>query len=116
MRRVRQVVNEAVKIRLVSQQMELLDWIDSQRDAMRDRVIEWCNINSYTLNLPGVARVGAEAERVLRSLGAEVEWIDLPPAESMDDRGEIMHQPLGRALRARKRPDASRRVFLGIHL
>jgi len=95
---------------------DVLRWIDSQRDAMRDRVIAWCNINSYTHNLPGVAQMGAACEAVLRSLGFEIEWIDLPPAEVIDHRGKIVTQPLGRALRARKRPDASRKVFLGRHL
>ena len=93
-----------------------LSWIDSQLDAMRLRVIELCNINSYTFNLEGVARVGKEAEHLLAALGAQIEWIDLPPAESIDDRGEVVQKPLGRALRARKRPDAPRQVFLGIHL
>src|SRR5256886_17456953 len=83
---------------------------------MRLRVIEFCNINSYTFNLEGVARVGAEAEHMLEALGAQIEWIDLPPAESIDDRGEMVQRPLGKALRARKRPDAPRQVFLGIHL
>lgn len=83
---------------------------------MRDRVIAWCDINSYTFNLPGVAKVGAEVEKVLRSLGAAIEWIDVLPAQSLDARGEVIHRPLGRALRATKRPAAPRQVFLGIHL
>jgi glutamate carboxypeptidase len=83
---------------------------------MRRRVIDLCNINSYTFNLEGVARVGEQAEHLLEALGAKIEWIDLPPAESIDDRGEVVHRNLGRALRARKRPDAPRQVFLGIHL
>ena len=65
-----------------------LDWIDSQRDVMRDRVITWCDINSYTFNLPGIARVGEEVEHVLRTFGAQIEWIDLPPAESIDSRAD----------------------------
>src|SRR4051812_42280427 len=93
-----------------------LTWIDSQRDAMRDRVIEWCNINSYTFNLPGLARVGEEAEAALRALGAQIERLDIPVCASIDERGAQTTKPLGRALRARKRPDASRQIFLGIHL
>src|SRR3954466_2419592 len=83
---------------------------------MRQRVIEFCNINSYTFNLEGLARVGEEAAHLLEALGAKIEWIDLPPAESIDDRGEVVQRPLGKALRARKRPEAPRQVFLGIHL
>ena len=100
----------------MSSQHSELSWIDSQADVMRARVIEWCQINSYTFNLPGVARVGEEAAKVLQSLGAQIEWVDLPPAESIDSRGQIVHEPLGRALLARKRPEAPRQVFLGIHL
>jgi glutamate carboxypeptidase len=93
-----------------------LQWIDAQRDVMRQRVIEFCNINSYTFNLEGLARVGEEAAHLLAALGAKIEWIDLPPAESVDDRGEVVRKPLGRALRARKRPEAQKQIFLGIHL
>jgi glutamate carboxypeptidase len=96
--------------------MQHLTWIDSQRDAMRDRVIEWCNINSYTYNVAGVNRVGEQAAKALQSLGAEIEWIDVPPAESIDHRGQTTTQPLGKSLRARKRSNTSRKVFLGIHL
>jgi glutamate carboxypeptidase len=95
---------------------EMLSWIDSQRDAMRDRVIRWVDINSYTFNLPGLAKIGAEVEAILGGLGATTEWIDLPAAESIDSRGNIVQQPLGRALRAVKRRDAKRQIFLGIHL
>jgi glutamate carboxypeptidase len=95
---------------------QTLAWIDSQRDAMRDRVIEWCNINSYTFNVAGVNRMGNEVAKVLQAMGAEIEWIDVPPAESIDQRGAMTRQPLGKALRARKRPNAPLKVFLGIHL
>ena len=60
--------------------------------------------------------MGEEVERVLRTFGAQIEWIDLPPAESIDSRGLMTRQPLGRAMRARKRPEAPRQIFLGIHL
>src|SRR4051812_23362940 len=93
-----------------------LSWIDSQRDAMRDRVMRWANINSYTFNLPGLGKIGAEVEQVLRELGSATEWHDLPAAESIDERGQVVQQPLGRALRAVKRPNAPRQIFLGIHL
>jgi glutamate carboxypeptidase len=93
-----------------------LSWIDSQFSVMRDRLTTWCNINSYTFNLPGLAKIGAEVENVLRSLGATTEWIEVPPAESIDSRGQLIRRPLGRALRAVKRPRAPHQIFLGIHL
>jgi glutamate carboxypeptidase len=99
----------------VSDFTESLNWIDSQRAAMRQRVIDWCNVNSYTHNLPGLERLGAEIATVLATLGPSIEWLILPPAESIDSRGQIVKQPLARALRARKRPEAKKRLFLGIH-
>src|SRR5262249_15923609 len=101
--------------RLMDFQKEL-SWIDSQRDLMRDPVTACSTINTYPFTLPGPAKVGAEAENVLRSLGATTEWIDIPPAESIDSRGQITHRPLGRALRATKRAHAPHQIFLGIHL
>jgi len=78
--------------------------------------VRWCEMNSYTFNLAGLAHVGVAVELAMLELGAHLEWIELPPAESIDARGAVANQPLGRALRARKRPEAAKQVFLGIHL
>jgi glutamate carboxypeptidase len=100
----------------VSDFTDSLNWIDLQSAAMRQRVVDWCNINTFTHNLPGLELLGAEVAMVLASLGPSIEWLILPPAESIDSRGEIVKQPLARAVRARKRPDAKKQLFLGIHL
>ena len=94
----------------------MLVWIESQAQVMRQRVITWCDINSYTFNLEGIAMVGEAVSHVLKSLGAKIEWIDLPPAESIDSRGKVEQRKLGCAMRATKRADSKKKVFLGIHL
>ena len=43
----------AGKIDSVTEHEAILGWIDAQRDALRQRLIDWCNINSYTYNLSG---------------------------------------------------------------
>ena len=55
-----------------------LSWIDSQLDVMRRRVIELCNINSYTFNLEGV--LGRVTQPLLVIHGARDRLF--PPAQA----------------------------------
>jgi glutamate carboxypeptidase len=102
----------------VNSLLKHLDWLDSQQQRMLDRVIAWANINSYTHNVQGVNRVAELVRVAFQQLGAQCEWVDLPPVKSIDDRAQPVEKPIGRALLARKRVGAAgaRRVFLGIHI
>lgn len=91
-------------------------WIDSQLPRMKESLIEWANHNSHTYNVEGLAWMATQVWERLASLGAKTSLIDLPPAESIDDRGEKVLHPLGRAVHAMKRPDAPVKVLLGIHM
>jgi glutamate carboxypeptidase len=94
----------------------VLDWIDSQRDRMIEQVVQWSNINSGTMNVDGLERFAAVLREAFATLGGQMSAIELPPAESVDDRGQNRQSPLGKAISIIKRPNAQRRVFLCIHM
>lgn len=93
-----------------------LAWLGAQQDAMTALVIELASINSGSFNLEGLTTVEARLRDVFAPLGAPIESLEVEPLISIDAAGQPVHTPLGRALRIRKREDAARRVFLGIHM
>jgi glutamate carboxypeptidase len=99
----------------VQEYREVFGWIDAQADRMRDLVSKWVNINSFSYNTAGLQQLAQVLKKEWSTLG-EVEELPLPPAESIDADGKIVHAPLGQALRIRKRPNAPRQIFLCIHM
>lgn len=90
--------------------------IDRQLPAACEALIDLSNINSGSFNAAGV-RASAEAlARLYAPLGASVEWIEVAPYQSTNDKGLRVQRPLGPALRLRKRPEAPLQVFCCGHL
>ena len=100
----------------MTQHAKALATIDQQQAAARDSLIRLCNINSGSFNAAGV-RATAEAFAALYApLGATVEWLEVPPYEATNDKGQRVQRPLGPALRLRLRPEAPLQVFCCGHL
>ncbi len=93
-----------------------LDWIDKQHERMYQVLIALADTNSGTFNTSGLDKVLHELSDLLRPLGGEQEIIPLEPLKRVGKRGGIERIPLGKALRIRKRPEASIQVFLGVHM
>ncbi len=92
-----------------------LDWVTTQQGRMVSLLKDWSGINSYSLNVPGLALMaGAISEEVTR-LGWRAVKQDLAPYQTVDDQGNAGMQALGQALRfsSPARPGPS--VFLVIH-
>src|SRR4051812_2613868 len=81
-----------------SQSQTSLQWIDSQQGSLIEKVMSWSNINSYSFDIPGLARMAEVLADELKDFGP-VERIDLPPAESINSQAQVEHHPLGQALR-----------------
>jgi glutamate carboxypeptidase len=92
-----------------------LDWIAAQDTVMRDRLALWANINSYTDNLPGLAKMADVLVRDFVNVGT-LARIALAPGARIDSHGNSVVRPLGEALHLRLRPEAPRQVFLNIHM
>lgn len=94
----------------------LLETIKARDADMRSRLRVWAETNSGTANIAGVRAMRDRAAEVLTPLADEIEVRPLPPRTIIDNRGNVIEQPVGEALIARNRPDASRRVLLCGHL
>jgi glutamate carboxypeptidase len=94
----------------------ILDWIDAQDARMRCMVTQWCNINSGSHNIAGLATIRRILREAWEPLGGEIEEIALADEKSIDSAGNVVHTPLGKALSVRKRPEAPLRIFLCIHM
>jgi glutamate carboxypeptidase len=93
-----------------------LDWIVAERDRMLQRVTDWANINTFSFNAAGLAKLTDILAGEFSNLGGEIQRHDLPPAESIDHRAQTVRTPLGQALSINKRPLAPLRILLNIHM
>jgi glutamate carboxypeptidase len=83
---------------------------------MLQRVTSWSYVNSYSLNTPGLAKLADLVVTEFKSLSGEINRHDLPPARRIGPRAQTLELPLGQAITIAKRPKASIRVLLNIHL
>ena len=94
-----------------------LTWIDDQYQEMLDTTITLANINSDSLNAEGVNAVADRlADYCQQTLEVSANRIELPPLQQVQDNGELVELPLGRALRLSHRPQAPIRIFFCAHL
>lgn len=95
---------------------ELLDSIAARDGEMRRRLRDWSQTNSGTANIDGLRRMRELAAEVLEPMADSIEIRPLSPRTIVDNRGNLLQQPVAEALVARKRPQAKRRVLLCGHL
>jgi len=95
---------------------EITHWVDSQKEGMVALIIEWAAINSHTFNLKGIQQLAGEIASAFSIFNEEIQWIDVPPAERVNDRGEVEYIPLAPLLTLRKRPKAKKQVLLVCHM
>lgn len=96
--------------------LDQVAWLEGRRNEMLATLIEWCNVNSFTRNPAGLARMVEMLERAWRPLGGNMELLATDGQEHVDDRGEIVHEPLGKLLRITCRTAVRPRVLLCIHM
>ncbi|MDP1563634.1 MAG: hydrolase [Pirellulaceae bacterium] len=100
---------------------EAREWLGTQPAAMLQLVQDLCQQNSGTFNARGVAAVVDRLQHEYRGRGDFLpvgDWVDqqpTPPAEILNDQGQIDSFPLGPTLRAEARPNAEQQIFLCIH-
>jgi glutamate carboxypeptidase len=90
--------------------------IDASADEMLERVERWSAIGSGTYDVEGLASMADELVAAFAPLGAEIRRVPVEPQEAVDERGEIVHRPLGDAVSVVKRPDVPLRVLLVVHM
>ena len=74
----------------------VLDWIAAEQAHMLQRVTDWANINTFSSNTPGLARLADILTGEFSRLGGEIRRHDLTPAESIDHRAKPSARPSAR--------------------
>ena len=105
----------ATQVAAGQKQSEILKGIEDQKSAMVDRVIEWSHVNSGSRNMDGLAEMETRILEAFKPLNPEVELIDLPDGELVNNAGEVVTVPNARCIRLLKRPNANRRVLMTGH-
>src|SRR5208283_3646430 len=95
---------------------EYLDYIDSRRSIIRELLIAWSNINSFSYNTIGLNEMINVLENAFRPFDQKMEKIELGFHQPYDSTENSEKLPLGRALRVRKRLTAKPHVLLCCHM
>lgn len=94
---------------------DALDRISTRQQDMVDTVIAWSEVNSGSRNLDGLAEMESLVLKAFEPLGCEVELIDLPDGEFVNEAGDVVSVKNGRTIRLFKRPQANRKVLMTGH-
>lgn len=93
----------------------MLGRIAGWQDRIVARAVDWAGVNSGSGNADGLARMAGPLAAELERLPGQLDWIDLPPVEQIDAKGERRLVPQGQSLRLTVRPDAPMQVALTGH-
>src|SRR3989338_1072504 len=85
-------------------------------NAMLKQLYEFCEINSGTTNLSGLALMHEQLRNAFTPIADTLETITLPDTHSFNMNGEQIKQSSGKALYIQKRPHLKRRVLLCGHM
>lgn len=90
--------------------------IDTALPAMRATLVQLASINSGSFNVAGVTAMAEALRTLFAPLQAASELLSLAAHSSVNDAGQTLTRPLGKALRLRLRPEAPLQVFFCGHL
>lgn len=96
--------------------LELTKMLFLQEKNMIDMLYEWCNINSGTTHLNGLALMHQTIKNAFSSIADEICTYPLDPIQSIQLSGDIANQSCGDLLFIRKRPHLKRRILLSGHM
>jgi glutamate carboxypeptidase len=94
----------------------LLYSITQNQKSMVDQLHDWCEINSGTEHLAGLAQMHKTLNDAFSPLADEIHTLSFAPIKTLNMSGETILQTCGDALFIRKRPHLKRRVLLSGHM
>ncbi|WP_029087166.1 hydrolase [Brevundimonas aveniformis] len=90
--------------------------VEARGDAIIDRAVAWCAINSGSRNLDGLnTQLDVLEAEVRHSLSCDIERVPLVETIEVGDNGVLTEQPYPPALRLTMRPQAPTQVVLTGH-
>lgn len=87
------IFTQAAQAQLSRDEKKIIDYIKAHYGEAEELLIESVNINSGTLNVEGVKKVGAVYRRELDKLGFTTEWVSLP--DSLRRAGHLVASRVG---------------------
>ncbi|HAT6978914.1 TPA: hydrolase [Legionella pneumophila] len=95
---------------------EIINSIDNHQTIMVEQLHQFCEINSGTTNLTGLAVMAETLCSAFKPIADTTELIKLPPLSVIDMTGNTVTQSCGDALFISKRPHLKRRILLSGHM
>lgn len=93
-----------------------IQWLDGEKRNMISLVKSWAEISSYSHDLEGLAKQSREVISHFGKLADETDVIELTSAFRANSEGKSEPFKVNPALSFRKRPNATKRLFLGGHI
>lgn len=94
----------------------LIDTIKEHQNTMVDQLHQFCDINSGTGNLPGLALMSEALQAAYHPVADTIEIKKLQPLSIINMSGNMVTQHCGDALFISKRPHLKRRILLSGHM
>jgi glutamate carboxypeptidase len=95
---------------------KLINSINNNQRTMVQQLHQFCEINSGTSNLPGLARMANALQSAYTPLADTIQLKKLHPLSIIDISGDTILQSIGDVLLIRKRAHLQRRVLLCGHM
>lgn len=95
---------------------ELIDTVKSKQTIMVDQLHQFCEINSGTTNLPGLATMAEALHSAYKPIADTIQIKHLKPLSLINMTGTAITQQFGDALFISKRPHLKRRILLSGHM
>ncbi|MDR3442289.1 MAG: hydrolase [Legionella sp.] len=95
---------------------KVIDTLYNNRDIMVEQLHLFCDINSGTTNLPGLAQMANALQTAYKPIADEIQIKKLQPLSQINMSGETSLQSCGDVLLIRKRPHLKRRILLSGHM
>jgi len=88
------------KAQLTKEEKKLMEYIDANMPRAIELLKESVNVNSGTLNIEGVKKVGAIYRRELEKAGMQTEWVSMP--DSIKRAGHLVASTLAKKPKGKK--------------
>lgn len=95
---------------------KLIDTIKANKKNMIAQLYQFCDINSGSTNLQGLALMAETLDSAYKAIADSIHRKKLSPSSIISMTGERVQQNFGDALFIRKRPHLKRRILLSGHM
>lgn len=109
------VLQRAKKIISMHSYLSYLNWIESQKTAILQKLRKWVSINTFSWNIEGLNQLSSLLQSDFEILGGKSRFYPLLPQKTLIE-GHFETRPLAQALRIFKRPEAPIQILLGGHI